>query len=93
VTSPPRQHSRSRSVARDLTAPATLAFKISRPSGNTTVNYPDASITNPSVGVYRFSYITNDLNDQGRWTVRAEGTGNGVTTAKEATFDVEQSPF
>ena len=84
---------RFRNAVRALANPSTVAFSVRRPTGTTVVNAPDADITNPSTGVFRFTYMIDDQNDPGRWTIRAEGTGNGVTTAREATLDVNGSAF
>lgn len=75
-----------------LTNPSTVVFKTRTPSGvETTYTSPNANITNPSVGVWKFTFPAA-VTEAGNWVVRARGTA-GLLAAEESTFIVRRSRF
>lgn len=71
--------------------PTTVTFRLRSPDGTTTVTtHPASAIDNPTVGT--FTYQLNALDQEGRWSIRCEGTG-ALTAAAETTFIVRDSAF
>ncbi len=81
-----------RNTAKALTSPTTVVFITRSPSGvEASYTTPHASITNPSVGVFVFTFPA-PLNAAGKWYVRAKGTA-GHEAAAEQMFQVRASNF
>lgn len=70
----------------DLADPTSVEVRLRDPSGNvTTVTSPDASITNPAVGYWRYTF---DADEAGRWHLYIAGSGGGADAVHQVTFDV-----
>lgn len=75
-------------IADVATDPATIEFRTIEPNGTETpYTFPDATITNPAVGSYVFTWPTATTDPGEHWVV-VSGTGNGVTVADEVGFTV-----
>jgi len=75
-----------------LTDPSTVQFKWKTPAGiETTITSPDATIANPSVGIWTYTPAAA-LSESGRYIARAKGTA-GLITAGELSFTVQTTQF
>ena len=75
-----------------LTSPTTVVFITRTPAGvETTYTTPNANITTPSTGVFKFTF-PSVFAVAGTWSVRAKGTA-GVEAAAELSFRVRASSF
>jgi hypothetical protein len=73
-----------------LVDPTTVRFRFETPSNvETTLTYPDASLTKTSTGKYQAAI---DLNESGTWGFRWETAGT-YKGADEFTRDVAASQF
>lgn len=73
-----------------LTNPTTVTFQITDPTGTqTNTASPNAAITNPSTGVFIFTF-TSALAIVGVWIWRVKGVGT-LIDADEGTFKVLQT--
>ena len=80
-----------RDADHELVNPTTVTFKIARPTLESSISSPNAAISNPSVGVWKYTYlIPNDT--PGTWYVRIVGTG-ALNSAGEASFEVKDTNF
>lgn len=66
-----------------LADPATVTVKVRQPNGSTlTYTSPDASITNPSTGVWKFT-LPFAYNQAGEWTFYVVGAGGDAQAASQ----------
>ena len=77
-----------RNASGDPTNPTTVQLQLGRPDGAAVVLGPGTPISNPSVGVYNYTFIPGP----GDWIVRWIGRG-GVTAPAEDGFTVLPSKF
>ncbi len=64
--------------------PATVEFRVRNPSRTDTVyEHPHASITNPSDGIWKFSYL---ISDNGQYYIVAASTTTNEESVSEITF-------
>lgn len=81
-----------RTSAGVLTNPTTVTFITRTPAGvETATTSANAAITNPSTGVYVYTF-PDALTEEGIWTVRAKGNA-GLVAAVEGSFEVIPSGF
>jgi hypothetical protein len=76
-----------------LESPSTVTVKVIEPNGTqrATVTTPDASITNPSTGVFAYTFPAA-LDQSGIWRVKFAGTA-GLVAAEEIEFMVRRTTF
>lgn len=66
-----------------LANPATVTVKVRQPNGTTlTYTSPDASITNPSTGVWKFT-LPFAYNQAGEWAFYVVGAGGDAQAASQ----------
>jgi hypothetical protein len=73
------------------TDPTVITFKVKKPNGDviTYIYNTDEEVVKVSTGVY---YIILNLNQEGVWHYRWEGTGS-AQAASESQFEVKDSAF
>jgi hypothetical protein len=76
-----------------LESPSTVTVKVIEPNGTqrATVTTPAASITNPSTGVFAYTFPAA-LDQSGVWRVKFQGTA-GLIAAEEIEFMVRRTSF